>query len=271
MIGQVSLLNKIDKLLDNFPTFLILSGPKGSGKKTIVNEICKKLQLTPITCGLKIDNVREVLDLAYTQTEKICYIFPDADDMSIGAKNSLLKVTEEPPNNAYFIMTLTSASNMIGTIKSRGTVLELDPYSEQELIQYRESKKYKATNDDVLKLVCTNTGEVDELMSCNVDEFYKFASTIVNFIHVPKTGNIFKISKQVKQKSSDNGYDGILLMKAIRALYIQKALETKDKRFLLASDVCSKILTDLQIPTLSKTATYDKWIMDVRQVLQGVQ
>ena len=60
-------------------------------------------------------------------------------------------------------------------------------------------------------------------------------------------------------------------MKAIRALYINKALETKDKRYLLASEVCSKILTELQIPTLSKVATYDKWIMDVRQVLQGVQ
>ena len=40
MIGQAKLLDKIDKLINNFPTFLILSGPKGSGKKTIVKDIC---------------------------------------------------------------------------------------------------------------------------------------------------------------------------------------------------------------------------------------
>ena len=44
MIGQVNLLNKIDKLVENgFPRFVLLVGEKGSGKKLMSREIANKL------------------------------------------------------------------------------------------------------------------------------------------------------------------------------------------------------------------------------------
>lgn len=72
----------------------------------------------------------------------------------------------------------------------------------------------------------------------------------------------------MKLKEGDNGYDPILLFKAIRSLYIKEAIKTKDKKYLYASDVTSSCIRDLKLLTVSKLGTIDKWIMDVRKVLR---
>ena len=69
-----------------------------------------------------------MIELAYKQTEPIIYLIQDADKMSLGAKNSLLKVIEEPPQQAYFIMELQQIENTLDTIKSRCQEIKLDSY-----------------------------------------------------------------------------------------------------------------------------------------------
>lgn len=270
MIGQQKLLNTVDTIGNNFPKFSLIVGPQGSGKKLIARYICDKLKLQMVPFGCGIEEVRNIIDLCYEQREPICYICYDADKMSVGAKNCLLKITEEPPNNSYFILTLQSLSNMLETIQSRGTVLTLDTYSPEELLQYRLWRSYNSNFDSIVKAVCTTTGEVDELFKYDVKAFYNFAETVAYKIHIPTTGNIFKISKAVKSKKDDEGYDATLLFKAVRDLYIQKAIETKKIQYLYASNVTSECLRDLALSNVSVTGTVDTWIMNVRTVLRGI-
>ena len=49
--------------------------------------------------------------MAYKQTERIIYLIQNADKMSLNAKNSLLKLVEEPPQQAYIIMELQQIEN----------------------------------------------------------------------------------------------------------------------------------------------------------------
>lgn len=270
IIGQTDLKEKIDKLITRFPRFSIVVGPEGSGKKEICKYICNKLSIPLVKYSQKIDDVREAITVSYEQTEPICYLFADADDMSLAAKNCLLKITEEPPKNAYFIITLKSLENTLPTIKSRGTVLNLDVYSKQEIIDYRKYRKYNESNDNLVYHICDTTGEVDELFKCDIPGFYKYATNIVDFIHKVNSGNIFKISKQMKLKDTESGYDPILLFKTVRNLYIQKAKESGIKEYLLASNVTSDCIRDLRLQTVSRQATIDMWIMNVRSVLRGV-
>lgn len=270
MIGQVNLLRNIDKIITSYPKFSIIVGPKGSGKKLITKYICKKLNLHVIPFGTKIDEVREIIELSYEQKDPVCYVCYDADSMSLGAKNCLLKITEEPPNNAYFILTLQSMSNTLETIKSRGTVLSLDEYTEDELLSYRKYKDYSPKYDNIIKEFCTTTGEIDELFKSNIDDFYKFAETVAYQIHIPTTGNIFKISKTIKAKDTETGYDPILLFKFVRTLFLKKVIETKKPQYLYASMVTSECLRDLSIASLNKVGTVDNWIMSVRTVLGGI-
>ena len=95
MVGQKHLLQTIDTLIKNttFPRFAILSGVKGSGKKLISNDIAHKLCDTVINIGIKVDDIREMIKSAYKLTTPCAYIIADADNMSLAAKNALLKVT----------------------------------------------------------------------------------------------------------------------------------------------------------------------------------
>ena len=135
MIGQKNNINTLIQWRCNksIPRFIIISGQEGSGRLTLAKVIMKMINIRGVICNNSIEGVRETIDNAYTCVSPTMYIFRNADDMSTAAKNALLKVVEEPPNNAYFIMTVQNADNMLGTIKSRGTVISMEPYSQKEL------------------------------------------------------------------------------------------------------------------------------------------
>ena len=142
IIGPRKLLNNIDNLIENntFPRFSIIQGVEGSGKRLISAYIAKKLNATYVPCELGIDAVRDVINLSYEQASPIVYVWADAHKMSINAKNAILKVTEEPPQTAYFIMTTDNINNILDTLISRGTVFNISPYSQAELSSYVESR-----------------------------------------------------------------------------------------------------------------------------------
>lgn len=267
IIGQKELLKKIDTI-SQYPKFSILTGAKGSGKRTVAEYICNKFSLPVVEFGTGIDEVRKVIDLSYSQDKPICYICPNADGMSLGAKNALLKITEEPPNNAYFILTLLDIGNTLETIKSRAMVFALDEYTVDELLAYRHSKKYNSFYDDVVKDICVTTGDVDDLFASDVPAFYKFAETVAYQIHLPTSGNIFKIPKALKTTADGKGFDPNLLFRTVRKLYIKKGIEEKSAKYLQAAQVTSECLKDLRLATVNKVGTVDKWILDVRKVLR---
>ena len=271
MIGQQKLLDKVNKLLDNFPRFIIIVGDKNSGKKTLCNHISKLLQATPIYFENRIDEVRRAIDLAYTQQNKMVYIFPDADHMSVAGKNSMLKITEEPPKNAYFILTLTNLENMLATIQSRGVVLKLDPYTKQELIEFRKSRNLPDNYDNIITSICNTTGDVIELFSYDVNQFNLFCDNVSKRIQVPTSGNTFKITKMLKIKDTDtNGFDCYLFLKTVQIMFLNLGKLTKKRQYFDASIVTSKYIQEIRLGSVSKLGTIDMWIMDVRRQLKGV-
>ena len=182
MIGQERLLENIDKLVEHgFPRFTIIHGPKNSGKKTVVGIISKKLNAHLISSNIKVDDVREIIKLAYKQTQPTVYLLPDSDKMSLAAKNALLKITEEPPKNAYFIMTVQDIGGVLNTLKSRGNVLGLVPYTPKEIRLYAELQGHRLTENQqkIVFDVCTNPGEVDLIVNYDIEEFYEFANTVI--------------------------------------------------------------------------------------------
>ena len=143
-------------------------------------------------------------------------------------------------------------------------------YTQEELLNYRVKRGYGSSFDSIIKDICVSTGEVDELFKNDVPSFYKFANTIVNQIHIPTSGNIFKIPKSLKLSTNEKevGFNPTLLFRTVRTLFLKKYIETKQPKYLLASNVTSECLRDLNIQTVSKLGTVDKWIMDVRRVLR---
>jgi hypothetical protein len=218
---------------------------------------------------IKVDAIREAIDMAYKQRRPVIYLIPDADNMNSAAKNALLKVTEEPPRQAYFIMTLTDIENTLPTLISRGTVFHLAPYTEQELREYAE--RYDVKDDqalDILVNVCVTPGEIDKLVGTDILGFYAYVKKVVANIGKVSGPNAFKIAQTLKFKDGESGYDVILFLRTVIYYYHKQALALEDDPLRLFKSICitSACLRDMRYNGINRRSLFDLWILDMRGI-----
>lgn len=271
MIGQEKLLSKIDKLtLSSFPRFTLIVGPKGSGKKLVCREIANKLKCPLVPIGVSVEEIREVIVNSYRNTEPIVYVIPDTDKMSVAAKNALLKITEEPPQKAYFILTVTDLSNMLKTLISRACVLKMDNYTNNELREYLYTKHDKTsvteeTSGFILN-VCTVPEEVDMLMSYDINEFMTFTQTVAKNIHLVSSANAFKIEHKLALKKDEDRWDVLLFLQALKECFYNLFMEEQNIYFYNVYKLTCKTIIELKVKnSANKQYCLDAFILDVRK------
>ena len=288
MIGQKELRTRIEQFIENgtFPRFSILVGPKGSGKKTLANWIRRCMGQNELTISyeatdVKIDTIRDIIAGAYKTAVTNIYIIPDADYMSNAAKNALLKVTEEPPNNAYFIMTLEDENNTLETIKSRGTVFHMDRYTPDEIASYFY-EEYHANNgkpeEEIIRAICETPGEVDLLSNIDnnnyIVDFYDYVKLVVDNIAEVSLANAFKIPSKVALKDDAEGYDLRLFWKAFMRVLMHKSLtfDCEAEQIIQygnAVAVTSKYLQKLRVKGINRSMLMDNWVLEIRELWQN--
>ena len=250
-----------------FPRFSILVGPKGCGKKTACKWLVDALKHDSYTLpDIKIDTIRQMMDVSYKAIKPIVYLIQDADGMSTAAKNSLLKVTEEPPNNAYFIMTLEDENNTLDTIKSRANVFHLNNYTKDEIIEYaRRESKLTSEEIAIIDEVCTVPGDVDMLCAYKPVDFYKYVEQVVKNIAEVEGANAFKISDKLAIKNDDaNGYDIKLFLRAFMSKCVMHMGEDPFK-YVSGVSITNKYINQLGIKGVSKQMLIDAWILEIRK------
>lgn len=279
MIGQKNLLETIDKLIEKgFPRFVIITGQKGQGKKTIMKEISKKLNIPLILSNYKVDDIREVIKLAYEQTEPVIYGIPDCDKMSLGAKNSLLKIIEEPPNNAYFILTLQQLENTLPTIKSRCQELKMNNYSIDELESFIDliNKDINETEKEFLLSNCDNYYEIELINNYGVQDYFRFVRKVVDNIYKVQSANAFKLTENLALKDDSEGYDLNLFFKTFNLICIDRAtllIESNDSdeeidfnNYITSIGITNTYKDKLNIVGVNKQSLVDMWILDIRKI-----
>lgn len=261
MIGQKNLLSIIDKQLseNSFPRFSIIIGARGSESDKIGVHIAKYLGANCInTTDIKVDTIRTIIQESYKVSTPTVYNIINADGMSAQAQNALLKVTEEPPNKAYFVMTLEDELNTLPTIRSRGTIYHCDIYTQDELINYAEEKygvfKYCG--------ICDTPGEIDILYSLKAEEFYEYVSKVADNISTVSGSNSFKIANKIKFKDSDEGYDLILFWKIFQCISLDNEQYDRIR-------VTSTFLALLRNKAINRAMLFDKWILEIRRLPDG--
>lgn len=164
-VGNGEVLARINSMLaaDRLPHAVIIEGAEGSGRKTLANLIargaactgenppCGKCSsclasrspdvtvVTPEKSAITVDQIRQIRGDAYiipTQSKKRVFIIPNAQLMNAQAQNALLKVLEEPPAAAMFILTCNYTRQLLGTVVSRSAVFSLTAPSADEAIDY---------------------------------------------------------------------------------------------------------------------------------------
>ena len=267
MIGQKQLLSDIQALIDRqrFPRFTIFVGKKGSGRKTAAKEIAKKLDNISVIQlpDVKVDTIRDMIDKAYTIPYSYLYIIPDAENMSLAAKNAILKVVEEPPNNAYFVMTVQDESQLLTTIKSRGTIFRMNTYTPSEIGEYAECSSMD--DAEIITSVCEVPGDVDIIKTYEPVKFYAFVENVVENIAETSGANSFKISNKINFKDDPEKYDLGIFWRTFMLVCLHKVKENP-LRLAKGVQTTSEYLKELNVTGINKSALFDTWILAIREV-----
>ena len=275
IIGQTKLIQKIDKLIstDNLPRYIIIQGATGACKHLIASYIAHKLNALLVPSDISVDAVREVIDLSYELTEPTVYLWADVQKMSLAAKNAILKVTEEPPQQAYFIMTVDSTTNLLNTLVSRGYVLDILPYTVDELLEFA-NYKYPDMKDKTKNLIVdlsNNIGDVIKLSSMDIEKLNSIVDMLCNNIGKVNLANELKIPTFLKFKSTDDDdkIDPLIFMKSVMIKLSDCMIKSYNMFYADLINLTSQYIADMNSKSLNKTAVVDNWILQMHLMANG--
>lgn len=272
IIGHEQIINHLKSAvkLNKVSHAYILSGEKGSGKKTVANAFARMLQCEgegEKPCGtcrscrqaesnnhpdiiriihekpntISIDDIREQLvgdiQIKPYQSKYKIYIVPDAEKMTVQAQNALLKTIEEPPAYAVILFLTTNASSFLPTILSRCVVLTMKPVPDEEvrhyLMEHVEVPDYQA--DIAVAFAQGNIGKAVQLATS--EYFNEIKTSAIHLLkNIPKY-DISDINAAVKSiadyKVDIQDYLDILAVWYRDVLYFKA---TKDPNGLIFKD-----------------------------------
>lgn len=261
MIGQ----NKIREWCE-FPHFFVLVAPRYAGKRTVAKFIAHKLSCVYTECEIRVDAVREVIDSSYQSHTNVLYCFADADNMRPEAKNAMLKITEEPPKNAYFCLTVYDSGTLLETIKSRAYVFYLEPYTQAELKEYFSLKWEGQTDKEILWSAGSTPGEINMLVEYGKD-FLEYVDLVIDNIAEVEPANAFKSCGKLNLKNEE-GYDLALFWRVFMVLCEARYDDNLDNcdRIAKGISVTAEHLNKVYKLGVNKQQLYDDWVFEIRKV-----
>lgn len=166
----------------------LLCGPSGSGKRMLAGILAAALQCEAeeSPCGrclpcrkamsgmhpdiitiddpekktVSVDLIRQLQADAYIRPNEgrhKVYLIPRAQNMTENAQNALLKLIEEPPAYAVFLLLTDTAEKLLPTVRSRCAELRLEPVDPQEALPWLAAR-FPEQSRDALRAACLRTG-----------------------------------------------------------------------------------------------------------------
>jgi len=234
----------------SIPHAFLFAGPKGTGKTSAARILAKIIncqdlkdtkpcdkcgQCVSIINGSNLDVVemdaashrgiddvrilRDAVKLAPVSGKKKIYIIDEVHMLTAEASNALLKTLEEPPEHVVFILATTNPEKLIGTIRSRTTLIPFRKASIPEIIRSLkrvvDGEKIKIEEPalkliaeasdgsfrDAIKMLEQLTAEEKELTEESLEEFlFKNKSfDLNNFIKLLAAKDLKKLLSEVEE------------------------------------------------------------------------
>mgnify|MGYP002518900317 FL=1 len=166
--------------------FYLISGPQGSGKKTLARLIsaavlCQGREKPCLSCAVCrkvmennhpdvitvedpehkavavkiVRQIREDVFIRPNESDHKIYIFPQ--ELGTEGQNALLKILEEPPKYGVFLLLTDNPEKILPTVRSRCTELKLLPLPDG-LLRGRLRKEFPDAADDDITAAMVRSG-----------------------------------------------------------------------------------------------------------------
>ena len=126
------------------PHCILFTGPSGCGKTTLARIVKNKLKcsdadFTEINAAATrgIEMVRMLQSRIGTsplESESRVWLIDECQQLTADAQGAFLKLLEEPPDHAYFILATTNPEKLRRTIRTRCTEIKVNALTEPDLI-----------------------------------------------------------------------------------------------------------------------------------------
>lgn len=216
-VGNEKVKTELGFLLQSgrLPHAIVIEGDEGMGKRTLARDItvnllcrqskndacttcpqCKKVMggihpdvyeysATGGARSFKVDTVRDIIKDCYMQpneAEYKVYILGNCHLMGEPAQNAILKILEEPPSYAIFILTVNTKSALLETVLSRSVVIALDAVDAKTGADYIYDKCDDVSFDDAHSAITVWGGNIGKAMQSLGDGKLSKISNITNDI-----------------------------------------------------------------------------------------
>lgn len=204
------------------PHAIVLEGEEGLGKRTLARELalallcrgederpCRRCaQCSKVLKGIHPDVfeysaeggprsfhvsvVRDVKESVFMQPNEAdykVYILGNCQCMSDSAQNALLKVLEEPPSYAVFILTVTNQSALLETVLSRSVVMKLEGVESHAAADYICRREEAVSPDEALQAVQAWNGNIGKALQSLSDGRYAKISSIAASVAEASVGD----------------------------------------------------------------------------------
>lgn len=213
---------------------LMLTGPEGSGKRTLALEVAANLLglkdresvqshpysliLQPEDGSLSIQHIRRLNEQLHLKTIgkntiRRAIIIDSAHTLTIEAQNALLKTLEEPPADTVIILNVAGQHTLRPTIYSRAQQIVIKPIDKPTLLKaYADKKLSSAVIDRAFYISEGRIGLFNALLAEDMD--HPLVSAIDQAKHLLRA-SIFERLSIVNQLPKDKS-DIVLLLDALR-------------------------------------------------------
>lgn len=143
------------------------------------NEHPDVLRIAPDGQTIKVDQIRELkaeFSKSGVETAQKVFLIEQADKMSVGAANSLLKFLEEPEGKVLAILETTSLAKILPTIQSRCQVLHFQPLNKEKLVITLETS---GISKNTALLLAELTNSFDKAVEISQDQWFNEAREII--------------------------------------------------------------------------------------------
>ena len=158
----------------------------------------------------EIRNLKSFFTLSAKDGGQRIVIVDCAEEMNQSAANALLKILEEPPQNAYLFLISHQPARLLPTIRSRCRELRLKQLSPLDMAQSLEAAELEVSDIDLDALAVLAGGSVGEAVKLiNLNGLDVFKRILDIFETLPRLNNekALALSKTFSQSGGSNDFE----------------------------------------------------------------